>query len=122
MQVQSLGQEDPLKEETVTHCSILAWEILCPWDPWGHKESDKTGPLSAHIQNIPDPVACCVITNSDATSLFPSTGVSSILHLVFIISMFILSTIKNICLPVTNYIVWAHKLNFIYILFLQLAF
>ena len=28
-QVQSLGQEDPLEEETATHSSILAWEI--PW-------------------------------------------------------------------------------------------
>ena len=28
-QVQSLGQEDPLEEETATHSSILPWEI--PW-------------------------------------------------------------------------------------------
>ena len=28
-QVQSLGREDPLEEEMVTHSSILAWEI--PW-------------------------------------------------------------------------------------------
>ena len=27
MWVQSLGQEDPLEEEIVTHSSILAWEI-----------------------------------------------------------------------------------------------
>ena len=27
--VQSLGWEDPLEKETVTHFSILAWEI--PW-------------------------------------------------------------------------------------------
>ena len=27
-QVQSLGQEDPLKKEMATHYSILAWEIL----------------------------------------------------------------------------------------------
>ena len=26
---QSLGQEDPLEEETATHSSILAWRI--PW-------------------------------------------------------------------------------------------
>ena len=44
MQVGSLGQEDPLEEETATHSSILAWEI--PWteepgySPWGHKELD----------------------------------------------------------------------------------
>ena len=29
MQVQSLGQEDPLEKEMVTHSSILAWRI--PW-------------------------------------------------------------------------------------------
>ena len=34
-QVQALGQEDPLEEETATHSSILAWRI--PWieDPGG---------------------------------------------------------------------------------------
>ena len=29
MRIQSLGQEDPLEEETATHSSILAWNI--PW-------------------------------------------------------------------------------------------
>ena len=29
IQVQSLGREDPLKEEMATHSSILAWRI--PW-------------------------------------------------------------------------------------------
>ena len=29
IQVQSLGQEDPLEEEMATHSSILAWDI--PW-------------------------------------------------------------------------------------------
>ena len=29
MQVQSLGGEDPLEKEMVTHSSIFAWEI--PW-------------------------------------------------------------------------------------------
>ena len=29
MQVQSLGQEDPLEKEMTTHSSTLAWEI--PW-------------------------------------------------------------------------------------------
>ena len=28
IQAQSLGQEDPLEEEMVTHSSILAWKIL----------------------------------------------------------------------------------------------
>ena len=51
MQVQSLGREDPLEEETATYSSILAWRI--PWteEPvgygaWGLKESDKTERLS----------------------------------------------------------------------------
>ena len=29
MQVQSLGQEDPVKKGMATHSSVLAWEI--PW-------------------------------------------------------------------------------------------
>ena len=29
IQVQSLGQEDPLEEGMATHSSILAWEV--PW-------------------------------------------------------------------------------------------
>ena len=29
MQVQALGQEDPLEEEMASHSSILAWSI--PW-------------------------------------------------------------------------------------------
>ena len=33
MQVQSLGQEDPLEEAMATHSSILAWRILCSEEP-----------------------------------------------------------------------------------------
>ena len=46
MQAQSLGGEDPLEKEMVTHSSILAWGI--PWteEPGGLqgglKESDLT--------------------------------------------------------------------------------
>ena len=44
-QVQSLGQEDPLKKGMATHSSILAWEIpwteeLAGYSPWGCKESN----------------------------------------------------------------------------------
>ena len=40
MQVQSLGQEDPLEEDMATHSNILAWEIsrtedLAGYGPWG---------------------------------------------------------------------------------------
>ena len=34
-QVQSLGQEDPLEEEMVTHFSILAWSIPQTEEPGG---------------------------------------------------------------------------------------
>ena len=45
--VQSLGQKDPLEEETEPHSSILAWEI--PWteeaggphSPWGCKSQAR---------------------------------------------------------------------------------
>ena len=47
MHVQSLGQEDLLKEEMATHSIILAWKI--PWteepsglQSMGSKESDTT--------------------------------------------------------------------------------
>ena len=47
MQVQSLGQEDPLEEEMATHSSILAWETLMnrAWRATVNgiaKESDRT--------------------------------------------------------------------------------
>ena len=56
-QVRSLGREDPLEKEMVTHSSILAWRI--PWkekpdrlqstgigySPRGRKESDTTEQL-----------------------------------------------------------------------------
>ena len=35
MQVQSLGQEDPLEEGMATHPSILAWRAPCIEEPRG---------------------------------------------------------------------------------------
>ena len=40
-QVQSLGGENPLEEETATHSGILAWEILWTEEPGGLQ---STGP------------------------------------------------------------------------------
>ena len=46
--VGSLGQEDLLEKEMVTHSGILAWRIpwtersLAGYSPWGGKESDMT--------------------------------------------------------------------------------
>ena len=52
MQVQSLGQEDPLEKEMANRYNILVWEI--PWteepggySPWGCKESDTTERLNS---------------------------------------------------------------------------
>ena len=42
-QVQSLGREDPLKEEMATHSSILAWKI--PWT------EEPDGPQSMGLQS-----------------------------------------------------------------------
>ena len=47
MQVQSLGQDDPLEEGMTTHSSILAGEShgqrsLAGCSAWGHKELDTT--------------------------------------------------------------------------------
>ena len=35
MQLQSLGQDDPLEREMSTHSSILAWESPQPEEPGG---------------------------------------------------------------------------------------
>ena len=35
MQIQSLGQEDPLEKEMATHSNILAWEISWTEEPGG---------------------------------------------------------------------------------------
>ena len=41
------GLGRPLEKEMATHCSILAWRISWTeepvgYNPWGHKESDRT--------------------------------------------------------------------------------
>ena len=46
-QVQSLGREDPLEKEMVTHSSVLAWRSrgqrsLVGYSPQGRTESDTT--------------------------------------------------------------------------------
>ena len=51
--VQSLGQEDTLEKEMVTHSSIVAWKIPRTEEPgglqsMGRKESDMTERLSMH--------------------------------------------------------------------------
>ena len=53
-QVRSLGQEDPLKEETATHSSILAWETPqteeVGYSPQNRKELKTTERPSMHTK------------------------------------------------------------------------
>ena len=46
MQVQSLGQEDPLEKEIATHSSILAWEI-----PWTEKPGRQLSKGSQRVRH-----------------------------------------------------------------------
>ena len=48
MQIQSLGQEDPLEKSMATHSSILAWKVLWTEEPgrlqystWGRKSQNN---------------------------------------------------------------------------------
>ena len=71
MQVQPLGQEDPLGQERATHFSILArkfprTESLVDYSPWGHKKPDTTEWLSTCV--------CPGSTQTSASSQFPSSG------------------------------------------------
>ena len=57
MQVQSLGQEDPLEQQMATHSSVVFWKV--PWteepgglhSPWGHKELDTTEHAQRYLGN-----------------------------------------------------------------------
>ena len=57
MQVQSLGQEDPLEKEMATHSSILAWKIPRAEEPGGlqsmeSQELDTTERLNHHLSEV----------------------------------------------------------------------
>jgi len=63
--VRSLGWEDSLEKEMVTHSSILAWEIhkqrsLVDFSPWGYKKSDMTE--HTHTQGPPKYKILCDCT------------------------------------------------------------
>ena len=49
-QVQSLGQEDPLKKGMATHSSILVWKT--PWTEESGGGGAGAGPLSMGLQRI----------------------------------------------------------------------
>ena len=70
MQVQSLGQEDPLEQEMATHSSILAWKISWTEEPgglqsMGSQESNTTERLRRHthahtkLGSATSKVFCC---------------------------------------------------------------
>ena len=54
--VRSLGQEDPLEDETAAHSSILAWRVPQTEEPGGlqsldHRELDMAERLSTKIND-----------------------------------------------------------------------
>ena len=55
MQVQSLGQEDPLEEGMATPIPVFlpgefhGQRSLAGYSPWGHKDSDVTEQLTLYI-------------------------------------------------------------------------
>ena len=58
MQIQSLNQEDPLKKEVATYCSILAWEILWIEEPDGLESIGL--PRVRHTEHTIISLQCCV--------------------------------------------------------------
>ena len=60
--VPSLGQEDPLKKETATHCRVLAWEIL-----WREKPGYRHNLLSEQQQTEPGGLQSLGHKESDIT-------------------------------------------------------
>ena len=49
MQIQSLGQEDPLKKKMSTHSSILAWRI-----PWTEESGGLQSMQSQRVTQLSD--------------------------------------------------------------------
>ena len=49
MQVQSLGQEDPLEKEMASHSSVLAWRILWTEESGGLQ---STGPQIVGVTEV----------------------------------------------------------------------
>ena len=52
MQVQSLGQEDPLGKEMATHSSILAWRISWTGEPGRLQSMESQINLMTEIQAL----------------------------------------------------------------------
>ena len=75
MQVQSLGQEDPL-EEVIVHLRILAWSMLWTEETgrlqsMGRKESDMTEETQhGHMQQNPPTVTITLTFNNKLFSVY----------------------------------------------------
>ena len=55
--VRSLGHQDPLEEETITHSSVLIWELplqrsLVGYSPLGQEEWTLSEQLSLHALKV----------------------------------------------------------------------
>ena len=75
MSVQSLGQKDPLEEETATQSSILhGWRSLVGYSPWGRKRLYMTEHTHTHTHrhpdNTPQTIWKCICTRLFTTALF----------------------------------------------------
>ena len=61
MQVQSMGQEDPLEKEMTTHSSVLAWES--PWiEKLGRLQSQKSRTLLSYTITTKLSLKCIIVT------------------------------------------------------------
>ena len=86
VQVQSLGQEDPLEEELVPTPVLFLGKShgqrsLVGCSPWGHKELDTTELLSRHIHT--HAFNTCIFSARDIPSLLSAgaLGSTSAVHL-----------------------------------------
>ena len=73
MQVQTLGQEDPLEEKIATHSTILAWKFheqmsLAGYGPWGRKEADTT---DARVHGLVKPMIWAILAEAGLTVRLP---------------------------------------------------
>ena len=110
MQVQSLGQEDPLEKGIATHSGILAWRI--PWteesgSPQGRKEMDMIETLSVHTHGE-------LLTTAHDLGLLPGSSVKlDILKLYGFLSSFSFFLSLCVCVCVCVYYLFSPSLPFL---------
>ena len=109
MQVQSLGQEDPLEEEMATHFSILALKISWTEEPGGLQPTGSQSWIQlstrAHKRDpkeLPIPFRHVRTQLEDGTRKQAFTGKCSHLTLGFLASR----TVRNKFLLLTSHLLW----------------